>query len=46
MQRARPSQDISPAEFFLRWIPEAVLRRQLKFTGSFPLTLKLQLILS
>jgi putative sterol carrier protein len=26
MQRAHPPREISPSEFFLRWIPEAVAR--------------------
>ena len=26
MERARPPRDISPSEFFLRWIPETVAR--------------------
>jgi len=37
MQRARPPEDITPAEFFTRWVPDAVARddeRRRRFVGT------------
>lgn len=37
MQRVRPPEDITPAEFFTRWVPEAVAQdegRRRRFAGT------------